>query len=489
LAAILKQLLKVYDYQSAEPKDQFFFNKLNNDFLVRHLVERDQTLDPIARRPDRLFQRIRELDDDYERFAVEPDTKLFSPFDFLSCEQIGDVPSILKALYSDLFLGLDDIEGRNNVVVTGPRGCGKSTVFRNLSIRQRIRIGEASPDKVNYIGVYYFCNDLYFTFPRYHLPDRQDAWDIPIHFLTATLLYELLEDVGRWAETHFPDEFKRGQARAVGRILDVLEVDAPKEPGAETFKALEAELQKHRRRAIFHQRNAHISGYDFGCLWGADKLIKSCEILQDSFAFLANRPIYFFIDDYSSPKIKKALQDNLNRVLLQRSSCCFFKLATESPVSFSSRDVDQKEYVENREYILLNLGLVFLRDDTGRKLSFIEDVFKRRLEAATTFPVKELGELIGDKSGQRHKMQLAYTGRIIFWFCKYPRCWINNLHIFNKRPKQSYGNHLHFASRGRNQQSVSHAMLVVNFTQAIEGILISKRACFEMFLALTSGSV
>ena len=147
LAAILKELLAAYDYQAAEPKDQFFFNKLNNEFLARHLVEADQTLDPIARRPEKLFQRLQEFDDDYEKFIVQPDTKLFSPFDFLSCEQIGDVPSILKALYSDLFLGLDVIESRNNVVVTGPRGCGKSTVFRNSSIRQRIRVNEASPDK------------------------------------------------------------------------------------------------------------------------------------------------------------------------------------------------------------------------------------------------------------------------------------------------------------------------------------------------------
>src|SRR3984885_4369612 len=298
LAAILKQLLEVFEYQAAEPKDQFIFNKLNTDFLVRHLVERDRTIDPIARQPEKLFQRLRELEDDYDKFSVAPDTSLLTPFDFLSCEQIGDVPSILKALYSDLFLGLDDIESRNNVVVTGPRGCGKSTVFRNLSLRQRLRIGEAVPNTVKYIGVYYFCNDLYFTFPRYQLPDRQEAWDIPIHFLTATLLSELLEDVGRWAETHFTEEFHRGQQRAARKLWEVLEIEPPKEPGVETFKVLEVFLQKHRRRAIFNQRNAHRENQDFGPLWGADKLLRACETLRDSFSFLRDRPIYFFIDDY-----------------------------------------------------------------------------------------------------------------------------------------------------------------------------------------------
>jgi serine/threonine protein kinase len=418
LAAILKQLLEVFEYQTAEPKDQFIFNKLNVDFLVRHLVERDRTIDPIARQPAKLFQRLRELEDDYDKFSVAPDTNLLTPFDFLSCEQIGDVPSILKALYSDLFLGLDDIESRNNVVVTGPRGCGKSTVFRNLSLRQRLRIGEATPDNVEYIGVYYFCNDLYFTFPRYKLPESQEAWDIPLHFLTATLLSELLEDVGRWAETHFSEEFRRGQQRAARKLWEVLEIEPPNEPGAETFKVLESILQKHRRRAVFNQRNAHRDKHDFGPLWGADKLQRACVTLRDSFSFLRERPIYFFIDDYSSPKVTKDLQSNLNRVLMQRSSCCFFKLATESPVSFSARDVDKKEYVETREFNLLNLGQVFLRDESGRKLNFIEDVFQRRLAAAPKFPVKDLETLVGTYPNQNFNadaLEIRRVHRLKHW--------------------------------------------------------------------------
>lgn len=403
LAVILKQMLGVFaqlSYQTAEPKDQFIFNALNNDFLGRHLMERDKTLDPVARRPDKLFERLRHLEDDYEKFSVSSDTKLGSPFDFLSCEQIGDVPSILKALYSDLFLGLDDIESRNNIVVTGPRGCGKSTVFRNLSLRQKLRIGAASPDTTGYLGVFYFCNDLYFSFPRYQLPNSQDAWDIPIQFFTATLLGELLEDVGRWAETYFEDEFRRGQQRAARKLWEILEVEPPKEPGSETFKAVETVLQRYRRRAVFDQRNAHKPGHKFERHWGADKLQLACEALRDSFSFLRERPFYFLIDDYSAPKVSKDLQSNLNRVVMQRSSCCFFKLSTESPVSFSARDVDEKEYVESREFSLLNLGLIYLSDESDRKLRFIEDVFRRRFEAATSFKVKDLETLVGSNLNQ-----------------------------------------------------------------------------------------
>ena len=102
---------------------------------------------------------------------------------------------MLRALYSDRFLGLSEIESQNNVVVTGPRGCGKSTVFRSLSLDQKMRVGEAIPDQMRYLGVYYRCDDLYFAFPRYVVPTREEALDIPIHFVTATLLATLLDSL------------------------------------------------------------------------------------------------------------------------------------------------------------------------------------------------------------------------------------------------------------------------------------------------------
>lgn len=418
LADIVRECLNEVDYQAAEPLDQFIFNKLNTEFVARSLVEKDQTVDPMARSPRKLYERAQQLEDEYERYATESSTYLVTPFDFLSCEQIGDVPSILKALYSDLFLGLADIEDRNNVVVTGPRGCGKSTVFRNLSLRHKMRIGEDSPDKTKYLGLYYFCNDLYFNFPRYHLPNRREAWDIPIHFVTATLLQELLGDVARWAERYFPDEFRQSEQRVARRIWEALELELPSEPGAERFKTLEASLQKQRRRAAFEQRNAHKSQQQTAPLLGPGKLHAACEVLSGAFTFLRDRPFYFLIDDFSAPKVSKDLQENLNRVFMQRASGCFFKLSTESPVSFFASDIDRKQYVESREYNLLNLGQVYLRDDSNRKLAFLEDVFRRRLSAAKAFPVKELEILLGSNpsiNANEDARQIRAVHRLKHW--------------------------------------------------------------------------
>lgn len=400
LASILRLLLENVDYMAASPRDKFLYNLLNHEFLARHLTETDPTLDPLSKNPQRLFDRLRGLDEEFEKTGADAPTHLLSPFDFLSCEQIGDVPGLLKALYSDSFLGLREIESRNNIVVTGPRGCGKSTVFKNLSLRHKLRIKDAAPQNCSYIGVYYRCDDLYFAFPRYMLPQREEAFDLPLHFVTATLLSEVLESVERWATTHFEEEFRRGEARVSLKLWEVLRIEPPKQPGIETFRTLAVELQKQRKRAAEKHRFAHDPKRPIGELLGADVLQRACSAMAETFPFLRDRPFYFFIDDYSSPKVTKDLQENLNRVFMQRTSVCFFKLSTESPVSFSKSDIDKKIYVETREFILHNLGLVYLHAEVQPKLEFVEDVFRRRLASAEGYPVRELGELLGSNPSQ-----------------------------------------------------------------------------------------
>ena len=403
LADTLAQLLRTVNYQACGPKDKFVFNILRHHFLARHLVETDPTLDPLVKQPRDLISRLFALDAEFEQTAAQESARLLTPFDFLSCEQIGEAAILLRALYSDRFLGLSEIESQNNVVVTGPRGCGKSTVFRSLSLDQKMRVGEAVPDQMRYLGVYYRCDDLYFAFPRYIVPNRDEALDIPIHFVTATLLARLLDSLESWARHYFADEFNRAESKAVDALWIVLGIAPPRAPGSATIKAVVSALNKERLKASERHRFVNDPKRPIGRCFGPEVLQKACEILVNNFSFCRERPIYFFIDDYSSPKVTKPLQSSLNRLLMQRTSVCFFKLSTESPVSFSKYDIDGKIYVESREFILHNLGLVYLRAELEPKLTFIDDVFRRRLKAsATSFSARELQDLVGNNTRQNN---------------------------------------------------------------------------------------
>lgn len=403
LAVLLRLLLGNVKYPEQSPKDKFIFKVLRNHFVDRHLMETDPTIDSFARRPAELLERLRGLDAEFSRSAIQETDRLLTPFDFLSCEQIGEAPALLHALYSDRFLGLSEIEGRNNIVVTGPRGCGKTTVFRSKSLDQKMHVKEASPEQTRYFGVYYRCDDLYFVFPRYVVPTREEALDIPIHFVTATLLAKLLDSLEAWARTYFPEEFARSESKTAENLWNVLGIAPPPSPGHATFKAILAALNKERLKAADRHQFANDQKRVLGRCFGPDVLPKACEILSNNLSFVRNRPAYFFIDDYSSPKVTKDLQANLNRVFMQRASACFFKLSTESPVSFAKYDIDQKIYVENREFALHNLGLAFLHAELGLRLSFLEDVFRRRLaESKTRFTAEELGDLVGSNSEQNN---------------------------------------------------------------------------------------
>ena len=124
-------------------------------------------------------------------------------------------------------------------------------------------------------------------------------------------------------------------------------------------------------------------------------MLKACQAIRHHFSFLENRCIYYFIDDYSHPKITEDLQANLNRLLMYRSADVFFKLSTESPVSFARQDVDGKRFVESREYDLLNLGLRYLTDGSNQALAFLEELFNRRFREVEGYPVQTLTELLG----------------------------------------------------------------------------------------------
>ena len=408
VGAVLHEMLAAVDFQApGAPEDKYTFLQLR-DLFIRSLTDDDPTRNPFARQAELLFTELRSLPAKF-RNSDGGKVEMSSPFDFLSCEQIGDA-ALLEALYSHLFLGIEVVCGRNNMVLTGPRGCGKSTVFKSLSLPHRIKVTGAPPANVRFIGIYYRCDDLYFAFPTYRLPEPREAWDIPLHFITTTLLVLLLEAVGEWAALHFRDDFLRIQPSVCARLWEAIGLQPPQQPGAFSFAVLIRELQKQRKKATERQKVAHKLDRGLGYNCGVGVLTKACEVISEGFPFLRERPIYFFVDDYSSPKISVDLQRNLNRLLTQRTPFCFFKLSTESPVSFEREDVDGKHYPEGREFEVLNLGVVFLAASDDAKLSFVEDVFARRFEKATdTFPVKLLEDLIGSN---RQQSQNDYARQI-----------------------------------------------------------------------------
>jgi len=80
---------------------------------------------------------------------------------------------------------------------------------------------------------------------------------------------------------------------------------------------------------------------------------------------------------------------------MHRTSHAFFKISTESPVSFIRYDIDGKQFVESREFDFINLGLRYISDSSNKPMEFIDDLFSRRFQAVESYPARTLEELVG----------------------------------------------------------------------------------------------
>ena len=409
VAEILGQLLEKIKYNDCEGRDRYAYDILGNDFLRRHLIDTDGTADQLANNPQGLLKKLDDIDDQYRAAKTVPATKLQSPFDYPNCEQIGNSHLLLQNLYSDRLLGLAEIQNRSHLILTGPRGCGKTTVFRALSLEYLASTDNDAPEDLPYIGIYYRCDDLYFSFPRYEIPDRREALDVPVHFLTVTLLAVALEQVSVWAKKHFLKEWERQEEKLVAELWKLFEWTPPDDPAANQLPTLLHRLRaKERKRAARKQRFVNVPTEPIENYLGPRTIFDACRLIREKLPFLDQRQFYFFVDDYSHPKITKALQANLNRLVLHRNPDVFFKLSTESPVSFAREDVDGKQYVESREYDLLNLGLRYIASESEQTLEFLEDLFARRFQEVENYPVKTLEELLGSTPRNENRTARAF---------------------------------------------------------------------------------
>ena len=94
---------------------------------------------------------------------------------------------------------------------------------------------------------------------------------------------------------------------------------------------------------------------------------------------------------------------------MHRTNDLFFKLSTESPISFAREDIDGKRYVESREYDLVNLGLRYIGNPRAQTMGFLQDLFARRFQGVPDYPVQTLDELLG--SDARNESDIARTFR------------------------------------------------------------------------------
>ena len=232
-----------------------------------------------------------------------------------------------------------------------------------------------------------------------------------MHFLIVTLMGAVLEQIPIWARKYFREEIRKKEETIASELWDLFGWSPPVSPVGRQLSTLvnrfEGEGKKTRGKkttscSLYRENlsmviSARESWLRPANLFGAD--YRFCEI--DNFTSSS-----MTIRIRKSQKLCKA---NLNRLVMHRNPHVFFKLSTESPVSFARDDVDGKHYVESREYDLLNLGLRYIDSDPNQTLEFLEDLFERRFREVKNYPIKHLTELVGLDTEKRKRNRTSFS--------------------------------------------------------------------------------
>jgi hypothetical protein len=269
-------------------------------------------------------------------------------------------------------------------VVTGPRGCGKTMLFRRLSERLIVECGDVDELKIQdrFVALYVNANDLadaFAAFPDEPTPEDESRL---ICYANLCVLSELLS-----VQSARAGKF---QEPAPDSLLSLIqEWIVP-----ETYNVLlVGEDRLERYRAIIEQIKWSFPGSTsqqlfpgYGELAQHRWLPRFVQLARDCCSWMGKRPFLLFVDDFSTPRVSTSMQRVLNRLFLQRSPSFLAKVATEAWTTFVPEDSSGKNLQDGDDYQLVDMGeeSLFLPDE--ERLSFLDAVFSRRLAEDSRIP-------------------------------------------------------------------------------------------------------
>jgi serine/threonine protein kinase len=376
LQRIISQALGAIDFHALDGEGKYIY-KILKDKFSRCLMETNVTVDDSVRNPKKLLDRL-------QIYLIEQKkTGQNTPYgigDYLAAEHLGDNFEEWKAIFVPKFIATNELLERNICVLTGLRGCGKTMLFKRLSAYFNLMIGYNADltGSDQFYGFYLNARDIAEAFPW--LPDEFEnkATNQLVHNFNLKWTLEILIWVREFTKNgsydlvflnhffkqYYPDYFSTDKG-----IYHLIE-------------KIRNEIERSRLKSIFKTDNWALIQYDF--------LEKFVALVKERLNLEANKPFFFFLDDYSLPMVKATIQRILNPIVFRRSANVIFKISTESVESFERLTLNNKVLEEKDDFNLIDCGMLTLIKTSEECKKILFPIITKRMERYINFHGKEL---------------------------------------------------------------------------------------------------
>lgn len=366
----------------------------SNPFFIsgfRKLIEQMADEDHLRYFPreESLPEAIIELRESLRRPQFPEFNRPFQPFEAISAEHLADDVTLMSLFEGSLPWFMPVLESKP-IVLTGPRGCGKSMLFRYMAARTHLASASKrieSEPALSFFGIYVSCashlqNNLVWIARK---PGRaRDLAESIATFFQLVVMRELL----RALAVAYQSESARAKycltESGFDELISYIErffeqsVETPRLTSKLRILHFADDLDRLRvslHLDLLNQRQPKTLLPDTFLSDVASQL----RVFLPCFARI---PVVFLLDDYSSNRVHPDIQSILNRIIFERRDSHYFKVSCEK-FGFIPNDIDGVRIDPSREYEEIDAGsyaTADLPEATSRK--FLAGLIDRRLELA-----------------------------------------------------------------------------------------------------------